>query len=101
MTPFVRQTLDDVAKLRGITVKMLVGSRRLQHLVHARADVAKRLYAHGYTAPQIGAILNRDHSTILYAIGRGKKRLRPEPEKVPNGVQLLPYAGALREGSST
>lgn len=78
MTPFALQVLREVAKARGITVDKIISTCRLPAMVYARADVARQLDARGYTCPQIGAILNRDHSTIHYALGRGKKRLRPE-----------------------
>lgn len=117
MTPQAREIIREVAASRLVTQKKLIGRCRSARVVHARMEVAKRLRERGYSTPRIGAILNKDHSTIVFYLGTGKKKplplqwrkpiIRhlncsccrgPQPPKVktlkPDRGYLVPYAGA-------
>jgi hypothetical protein len=64
----------------------------------------------GYSTGRIGAILNKDHTTIVFYLGRGKKKpnklrwhapkirhlyfLKPKPLPEKRKFYLIPYAGA-------
>lgn len=57
------------ARRSGYTVGDFKGKGKHRHLAHARqdcmADIRKRT---GYSAPQIGRMFNRDHTTVLHAL---------------------------------
>lgn len=111
MTPQARQIIREVAAECRVEPLKIIGKCRSAPVVHARIEVAKRLVARGYSTPRIGQILGKDHTTILFYLGNGKKkptpekygppkwstarnrgwRKRPKPEPV-----LVPYAGAER-----
>jgi DNA-binding CsgD family transcriptional regulator len=113
MTPQAREIIREVAERRGIDPGAITGPRRFQKLMLARVEIAHRLVARRYSLHRIGAILNRDHSTIFFYLGRSIKkpskpkwrkpnvrdlcRLKspksPRPPK-PVADYLTPYAGA-------
>lgn len=48
----------------------------------ARVELTERLYAAGWTSPTIARYLKRDHTTVLYALGR-LSRARPSFHQYP------------------
>jgi chromosomal replication initiation ATPase DnaA len=69
--------LREVAKAHGLTVGHVTGPSKDQDSFKARAEIAFRLRQLGLSAPRIGAILNRDHTSVLYYINdalRNRKR---------------------------
>lgn len=109
--PQARAIILDVAARRGIDPLLIVNPCRRPRVFHARAEVAKALDSRGYSSPRIGSILNHDHSTILFYLGRGKKSPSAEPPPKPPKkrrwksprvrhlrwlprICLKPYAGA-------
>jgi hypothetical protein len=116
VTPQARAIIREVAASHVVTLANLIGRCRSARVVHARVEVAKRLRARGYSTPRIGAMLNKDHTTIVFYLGTGKKKPLPlqwrkprighldcsccrEPKtpkaktKLDRGY-LMPYAGA-------
>jgi len=72
---FFNQTLAAVAASHGVSPADVLGPVRVRYLVHARQELAWRMRnardAHGrprFSMPQIGAWMNRDHTTILHAV---------------------------------
>ncbi len=66
----------DLAKLvvfgciaRGIDVRELRSERRQQYLVVLRRVIASQARQQGYSYTVIGRALNRDHTTIMSALG--------------------------------
>lgn len=57
-----------IAKVHGITLRELLGTSRKRHIVAARAEAIKMLREAGLSLPAIGAILRRDHTTILHHV---------------------------------
>ena len=78
----LRQIAREVGARYGVSVEDITGESRLRPIVHARQEVAWRLYsarhpsgARRFSMPQIGAWLGgRDHTTILHAIRSYEKR---------------------------
>jgi hypothetical protein len=115
MTPQARAIIDEIASLRGVNPDKITNPCRMHKVFRARIEVAKRLSQIGYSTLRIGAILNHDHSTILFYLGNGKKRPsrpawrkpkvrtlrdypRPKPPPRQSRLYLTPYAGAdMRE----
>ena len=110
MTPQARAVIREIAALRGIDPGRIIGYSRKEKIFRARIEVARALDARGYSTPRIGAILNKDHSTIVFYLGRGKKKptkprwrtpkvrhvcfLKPKPPPAKRKFYLVPYAGA-------
>lgn len=69
------------AELAGANVKQLLSDwRSPKVLVHARWALAKAMRKRGASTVQIGRRLNRDHSTILYALRQAETHERINPE---------------------
>lgn len=49
-------------------------NRKTDRLVAVRQIIATQARAAGYSYPTIGRALNRDHSTIMYAVGAAKTK---------------------------
>lgn len=121
-----RQILKEVAEKHHVHPSHIVGKRRTRHLVRARVEVAQRLTTERkLSTSKIAQLLNRDHTTIVYYLGRGSKKprcLRPTwrkpviahlgharcalcyfgswakpPRATAKKRYLAPYAGADRE----
>ncbi len=111
MPPQARAIINMVATEAGIDPLLIVGQCRKQKVFRARVEVALRLDARRYSTPQIGRILNKDHTTIVFYLGRGKKKpskpiwrapkvkhvrfIRQPKRQLPRPkFYLQPYAGA-------
>lgn len=80
MTPQARQIIREVAAKRGLHPLQIVSKSRTRRVFRARVEVAERLYARGcYSSTRIGALLGQDHTTIVYYLGRAKRKPKPEP----------------------
>lgn len=127
MTPRdrVRMIVREVAADFGVRPEQIVQQCRVRKVFRARVEVARRIAALSpyYSMKRIGRLLNHDHTTIVFYLGRGKKKptplrwrkpvirqlghwrcyareLPPPPEAPappkPPGRYLTPYAGADR-----
>lgn len=110
MTPQARQIISMVAAWRGVDPRKIVGPCRNRRVVLARMEIARQLDARGYSTSRIGAILNKDHTTIVFYLGRGKKKpakprwrkprirhlcfIKAKPPPKMRKFYLVPYAGA-------
>lgn len=68
------EIVENVCLQFGITSKMLTGRGHFKILVEPRRQVAKRLRALGMSTPEIAAVLNRDHTTVLSLLGMLKRQ---------------------------
>ena len=74
-----KSVLKDVARKHGVRVDDLTSASRKATLVRARWEAWSRIYDLGtYSLPQIGALFNRDHTTILYGIQRLKEEIHKQ-----------------------
>jgi len=64
------RVLDEVTTVFDVTVGEILSSSRHRDVVHARQVAAWLLRAGGLSSPQIGRILGRDHTTVLYGVNR-------------------------------
>lgn len=78
MTPR-QKTMQDVAavcRVYQVTVAEVMAPGRKVRTVLARQAVMWMLrFSRGMSFPQIGAILRRDHSTVVWGIGRHDERI--------------------------
>ena len=82
-----KSIVQEVCALHGISVQHLLSPRRGAALVSARQECAKRLRATGLSLQRIGAIMNRDHSSIIYLL-RDRK---------PSGMQKATVEAAVAD----
>lgn len=71
----VRSLIERVAAFHGLSYEVIVGPRRDRASVAARFDAIKAVHdaRPDLTTPQIGKHFNRDHTSILHALGRLNK----------------------------
>ena len=70
------QMIRDLAEASGFTVEELTGPGRTYKLAHMRQYGMLLAYRAGYSAPQIGAVFNRDHTTVLHGIDAATRRIK-------------------------
>lgn len=62
------ELFEDVQKATGITKIQLQGRQRPSEYVRARVMYSRLARAEGYSYPEIGRHLKKDHTTIVYHI---------------------------------
>lgn len=68
MTP--AQHLAEACRVRFLRVEDVRGKSRSTSMARARREIAAVMHAAGCSSVEIGRELGRDHSTILYLLGR-------------------------------
>lgn len=85
--------LGQIAGAHRFTFEQLQGKGRFASHVAARRECFRWLHANGWSTPEIGALFNRDHTTISYALAPEQKR-----EKVKERYRSRWTMGARRAG---
>jgi len=62
--------IAQVAKAAGIGERDILSPCRLPHIVRARWSVMLALRRGGASFPVIGALLGRDHKTVMHGVSR-------------------------------
>ena len=62
--------LNEAAELYGVTIEQLLSNSREYRVVRARQAACWLLRGYGLSFPRIGAIVSRDHTTVMHACGR-------------------------------
>lgn len=62
------------AKETGVSAAALLGVTQVARVVRARQLAMLRLQKHGASLNQIGRVLNRHHTTVLYGVRKAKER---------------------------
>jgi hypothetical protein len=60
-----REIVTLVAQSMGVGIEAILGRSRVSEVVECRALIATTLRGRGWSFPQIGRLLKRDHSTII------------------------------------
>ena len=63
---FVRDTLQECARVEGVTLLQMVTPCREHPVVRARIAAARKLRDHGATLHQLGRWFNCSHTTVIY-----------------------------------
>jgi chromosomal replication initiation ATPase DnaA len=72
---FLGSVLESVAREFGVSVEALKSPRRAMPLPAIRAEFCRRAFAMDqYSLPQIGRAIRRDHTTVIYLLGRNQKK---------------------------
>jgi chromosomal replication initiation ATPase DnaA len=73
---FRQKIIRECAEEFGISVKDILGNSRVNHIVMARRKAAWIFYQRGTMSyPQIGRLLNKNHSTIIHAVKKYQESL--------------------------
>lgn len=73
-----------VSQKHGVSTDDILGPRRHKRIVAARHELMRRAYSETrLSTTQLGRLLNRDHTVILYACKRTKRSRGEEPRCVP------------------
>jgi chromosomal replication initiation ATPase DnaA len=64
--------MQEVAAAHHVTVHAIVSSGRTKRVAEARHVVFARLRVLGFSLPEIGALMGRDHTTVLYGLRKGE-----------------------------
>lgn len=67
------KTVQAAAEIFGISEPVLVSKDRHQHIAHARIACCYVLRKQGYSFPEIGRIVFRDHTTVMSNVSRAMK----------------------------
>lgn len=68
--------MEIICEEQGYTVKEIRSRKRKRELVEQRHDVIRQLAELGYSMPIIGFAVNRDHTTVLYALKKPQSNLQ-------------------------
>lgn len=69
------RVLDAIARAHGLTVAHLKGPSTVQRIASARHEAMRVLRdEHYWTLTQIGRLLRRDHTTVIYGVQRARER---------------------------
>lgn len=66
----VRNYAREAGSPLGVSVNEVLGRQRFKNMVAARKEVMRRLWEDGFSTPEIGFMLDRDHTTVLHGLGR-------------------------------
>lgn len=77
-----KKIMEATCKQHGVSVKEVQSTSRSRHIAAARRAAACALKAQTkLSTPEIGALLNRHHATVLYLLKTPKKRNQKNAKK--------------------
>ena len=71
---FLARAITEAATAHGVAPHRVAGPDRDRPAAQARQDVYLALREAGWTLPEIGRALKRDHTTVLHGIAEAQKR---------------------------
>lgn len=98
----VRDYMAAVEKVFGVRVAELKGSGRPRQWAQARWAVAMLARRDGYSWPEIGRALKKDHSSMIYGFKKGLELLREDDDyaEAVQAVRNLACQIAARRGKT-
>ncbi len=63
----------EICERNGFSRARICSKQRDGYIVEQRRIAIKELHELGYTSGMIGHVMNKDHTTILYHLKKGKK----------------------------
>ena len=85
----------DICERRGVAMHRVCSSAKTAEIVKVRDEIIALLNGWGWSATQIGALLSKNHSMVVYALQRIKKSRLNRPD----GVHLEHGNETERQGS--
>lgn len=86
MRPSLMSILEALALEYDVSLLRLKSRQRGKPLPYIRQLFCRRAYALGYSSPQIGRVLNRHHTSVLYLLGQLPRK--PGGENNKQGFDL-------------
>jgi hypothetical protein len=89
-----REIIEDVIRRHKVGPKDLFGYSHMPHIVKARRDAARRMFAAGLSVPVIARLMRRGPTTILYHVKpdiRRRRLARQAEYYVEHRHECLPY----------
>ncbi len=65
-----RELMKQIGAKHGVSLDDILSARRQTDIAAARFEISARLYERGLSYPQIGRLINRDHTTVIHAVRR-------------------------------
>lgn len=87
--PTMRKIMTASAAVSEIPMTTLFGPRRTRDYAHWRFAAMLVADRHGYSAAAIGRSMQKDHTTVLHGIERGKAISETRKKAAEISVQLL------------
>ena len=72
--------VNAAAEMFCVHPRDLVSHYRFDFLMMPRFALYKALRMRGWSYPEIGRLLNRDHSTIIYGVGRAEWKMERDAD---------------------
>lgn len=85
------EVVEEASRLFHVHKRDIVGPYRFTFLMPARFALCKALRERGLSYPHIGRIMNRDHSTVIYAAGRAEYMMERDPHYADKVNRLIEY----------
>ena len=76
----VERLIIEASAAFGVPPEMILSQRRTMAVAHARQWVMYEAYALGMSSTQIGAALQRDHTSVLNGVKEEEKRRKALPD---------------------
>ncbi len=82
--PIVREVIARVSSERGVSEAEILSRCGINHVVSARHEAIRQLAAERpqWSSVRIGKMFDRDHSTVLYILGRLQGRKEQVRERI-------------------
>ena len=96
-----KRLINCIANLYDITSEDILGKCRKAHMSESRVIIAHILRYIGYSLTEIGEILNRDHSSVIYYLKTFENRYKYEVSfrnRVDKMLELVDYYGEENSG---
>jgi len=71
----LRHEFDGIAKRHGVLLAEVMGHRRVSAVVAARQECFAILRERGWSSTRIGALFDREHTTVLDGVKAHERRL--------------------------
>ena len=97
-----RRELDAIAAKHGLTFEALIEKGRFAIMRAARRECYAWLRQQGWSFPEIGGAMNRDHSSIMFSLDPDLKRekMREFARKMAAERAARAYARKLNQGQA-
>jgi chromosomal replication initiation ATPase DnaA len=74
-----KELVDKCAEIFMIPSELILGRKHRKYISPARFALYKALRMRGWTYPQIGEFLGRDHATVIYGVRRAEYMMGRDP----------------------
>ena len=80
-----RKAAADICEHRNVPMRVICSSAKAAKIVSVRDEIIALLHGRGWSTTQIGNLLCKNHSMVVYALQRIKKAGLPRPDGVHLG----------------